>query len=141
VSDPEKLQAFLAERRNVVVAGVRRDGRPQLTPNWFHFDGARFYISTMKQRAKYAVFSRDPRAVLLVDDSTGFKAVVINGQAAIWEDLERGLPYFRAIREKHGREVPDDDAELTASLEEENRFLLVITPDGPPESWPTWGLD
>ena len=141
MSDPAKLEAFLAERRNVIVAGIRRDGRPQLTPNWFHFDGTRFYVSTMKNRAKYAVFSRDPRAVLLVDDSTGFKAVVINGQAEIWENLDMGLPYFRAIREKHGRDVPDDDELLKASLAEEDRFLLVITPDEPPSAWPTWGLD
>jgi hypothetical protein len=29
----DKLDAFLAEPRNVVVAGSRRDGTPHLTPN------------------------------------------------------------------------------------------------------------
>ena len=137
---PEKLEAFLGERRNVVVAGIRPDGRPHLTPNWFHFDGERFYVSTTKDRAKYAIFSRDGRAELLIDDSTGFRAVVVHGTAELWEDLDRGLPYFRAIREKHGRPVPDD-AELRAGLEAEGRFLLVIVPDGPPSSWSSWGLD
>jgi hypothetical protein len=33
VASKDKVEAFLAERRNVIVAGVRRDGRPQLTPN------------------------------------------------------------------------------------------------------------
>jgi PPOX class probable F420-dependent enzyme len=140
VAAPEKLEAFLHERRNVVVAGIRKDGRPHLTPNWFHFDGERFAISSTKDRAKYAIFSRDPRAELLIDDPVGFRAVLVNGTAEIWEDLDRGLPYFRAIREKHGRPVPDD-AELRAGLEAEDRFLLVIVPDGPPPSWTTWGLD
>ncbi len=124
----------------MVVAGIRKDGRPHLTPNWFHFDGERFAISSTKDRAKYAIFSRDPRAELLIDDPVGFRAVLVNGTAEIWEDLDRGLPYFRAIREKHGRAVPDD-AELRAGLEAEDRFLLVIVPDGPPSSWTTWGLD
>jgi hypothetical protein len=35
MASTEKIEAFLAEPRNVVVAGIRRDGRPQLTPNWF----------------------------------------------------------------------------------------------------------
>ncbi|HEX4246045.1 MAG TPA: PPOX class F420-dependent oxidoreductase [Acidimicrobiales bacterium] len=136
----EKLEAFLTERRNVVVAGIREDGRPHLTPNWFHFDGERFYVSTTKDRAKYAIFRRDPRAELLIDDPTGFRAVLVHGTAELWEDLDRGLPYFRAIREKHGREVPDD-IELRSGLEAEGRFLLVIVPDGPPSSWTSWGLD
>jgi PPOX class probable F420-dependent enzyme len=137
---PEKLEAFLGERRNVVVAGIRADVRPHLTPNWFHFDGERFYISTTKDRVKYAIFKRDPRAELLIDDPTGFRAVVVHGTAELWEDLDRGLPYFRAIREKHGRPA-QDDAELRAGLEAEGRFLLVIVPDGPPSSWSSWGLD
>jgi PPOX class probable F420-dependent enzyme len=141
MADPEKLRALLDEKRNVIVGGVRPDGRPHLTPNWFLYDGERFYVSTMKPRAKYAIFSHDPRAELLVDDSTGFRAVMVSGQAEIWEDLAKGLPYFRAIREKYGRDVPDDDAELLANLVEEDRFLLVIVPDRPSSDWPSWGLD
>jgi len=137
---PEKLDAFLQERRNLVVVGIRKDGRPHLTPNWFYFDGERFYVSTTKDRAKYAIFRRDPRAELLVDDSTGFRAVMVKGTVELWEDIDRGLPYFRTIREKYGRPVPDD-AELRTELEAEDRVLLVIVPDGPPSSWTSWGLD
>jgi len=141
MSDPEKLRAFLAEKRNLIVGGIRPDGRPHLTPNWFLYDGERFYVSTMRPRAKYAIFGRDPRAELLVDDATGFRAVMISGAADIREDVAAEVGWFRAIREKYGREVPDDDAELVASLVAEDRFLLVITPDRPPADWPAWGLD
>jgi len=34
------LEAFLAEPRNVIVAGIRKDGRPHVSPNWFFWDGA-----------------------------------------------------------------------------------------------------
>ena len=76
-------RGFLAEPRNVVVAGIRRDGRP---------------------------------------------------------DIAAELPRFRAIREKHGVAVPDDEEHLRA-LTGEGRVLLAMTPDGPPSSWTCWGLD
>src|SRR5215469_13216139 len=68
MASTEKIEVFLSERRNVVVAGIRRDGRPHLSPNWFHWDGERFYVSTTRSRVKYKVFQRDPRAELLIDD-------------------------------------------------------------------------
>jgi PPOX class probable F420-dependent enzyme len=134
------IEAFLAEPRNIVVAGIRRDGRPQLTPNWFYWDGERFYVSTTRDRAKYAIFRRDPRAQLLIDDPTGFRAVLVPATVEIREDLAAELPRFRAIREKHGLAVPDDDDHLRA-LAAEGRVLLAITPDRPPSGWTSWGLD
>ena len=140
MASTDKIEAFLAEPRNVIVAGIRRDGRPHLSPNWFCWDGQRFYVSTTRYRVKYAIFRRDPRAQLLIDDSTGFRAVLVPATAEIREDLAAELPHFRAIREKHAMTVPDDDEHLQA-LTAEGRVLLAITPDGPPSSWTSWGLD
>ena len=56
MASTEMIDAFLAEPRNVMVAGIRRDGTPQLSPNWFYWDGERFYVSTTRTRAKYAIF-------------------------------------------------------------------------------------
>jgi PPOX class probable F420-dependent enzyme len=134
------IEAFLAEPRNIIVAGIRRDGRPQLSPNWFYWDGERFYVSTTRGRAKYAIFRRDPRAQLLIDDPVGFRAVLVPATVEIREDLVAELPRFRAIREKHGLAVPDDDEHLRA-LKAEGRVLLAMTPDKPPSDWINWGLD
>ena len=92
MASTEKIEAFLAEPRNAVVAGIRRDGSPHLSPNWFYRDGQRFYISTTRHRAKYAIFRRDSRAQLLVDDGTGFRAALVRGTAEIREDLAAELP-------------------------------------------------
>lgn len=138
--DPSAVDAFLAEPRNVIVTAIRRDGRPSMTPNWFLWDGSTFYVSTTKTRAKYRLFSRDSRVQLAVDDSTGFRYVVIDGTVAIDEDVERGLPRFRAIRAKHGRPSQTDE-ELRAELERDQRVILVITPDKPSAQWQGVGLD
>ena len=140
MASTEKIEAFLAEPRNVVVAGIRRDGRPHLSPNWFYWDGERFYVSTTRGRVKYAIFRRDPRTQLLIDDPTGFRAVLVPATVEIREDIAAELPRFRAIRGKHGVPVADDEQQL-AALEADGRVLLAFTPDGPPASWTTWGLD
>src|ERR1700730_15184036 len=140
MASTDKIEAFLAEPRNVIVAGIRRDGRPHLSPNWFYWDSERFYVSTTRARVKYAIFRRDPRAQLLVDDSTGFRAVLVSATVEIREDIGAGLPRCRAIREKHAMAVPDVEEHLRA-LTAEGRVLLAITPDGPPSSWTCWGWD
>ena len=140
MASTEKIGAFLAERRNVIVAGIGREGRPHLSPNWFCWDGERFYVSTTRGRVKYAIFRRDPRAQLLIDDSTGFRAVLVPATVQIREDIAAELPRFRSIREKHGVAVPEDEEHLRA-LTAEGRVLLAITPDTPPSGWTCWGLD
>jgi PPOX class probable F420-dependent enzyme len=140
VAADEKVAAFLAERRNVVIAGIRRDGRPHLTPNWFYWDGVRFYVSTTRSRAKYAIFRNDPRAELLIDDSTGFRYVQVDVTVEIREDLAAELPSFRAIREKMGVPVPSD-ADFLQALSAEGRVLLAMTPDKPLAEWIVRGLD
>ena len=139
MTSPAALEAFLAEPRNVIVAGIRKDGRPHLSPNWFHWDGTRFYVSTTRKRAKYHIFRRDPRAELVVDDATGYRYVQVNATAEIREDVTANLSLFRAIRQKHGRPMPPD-AELAAGLIAEDRILLVFTPSAPPSDWTSVGL-
>ena len=139
MSSSTAIAAFLAEPRNVIVAGIRKDGRPHLSPNWFFWDGENFYVSTTRTRAKYHVFHRDPRAELLVDDPTGFRYARIPATVEIREDLPASVPVIRAIRAKHGRPNPDDK-QLLADLEAEGRVLLVFTPTVPPSAWTTTGL-
>ena len=136
----DKINAFLAEPRNVIVAGTRADGRPHATPNWFYWDGTRFYVSTTRDRTKYRLFTREPRAEFLIDDATGFRYVMVYGTVDVREDLAPELANFRAIRVKHGRDVPADD-ELLAGLTAENRALLVFTPDRPMAEWTAHGFD
>jgi PPOX class probable F420-dependent enzyme len=134
------LEAFLAEPRNVVVAGIRKDGRPHLSPNWFLWDGEKFYISTTRPRVKYKIFTRDPRVELLIDDATGHRYVQLTGTVEIREDVHPELHRFRAIREKHGHQGGSDE-ELAAGLIADDRVLLAITPSGPPSTWTTIDLE
>ena len=135
------LADFLAEPRNIIVAGIRRDGRPHLSPNLFYWDGERFFISTTRDRIKYKIFNRDPRVELLIDDAEGHRYVRVSGTVEILEDVADGLPTVRALRAKHGMPPADDDAELEASLVTDNRILLAVTPTKPTSEWNVLGLE
>jgi PPOX class probable F420-dependent enzyme len=140
MSSATALESFLAEPRNVIVAGIRKDGRPHLSPNWFFWDGEYFYVSTTRKRAKYHIFRRDPRAELVVDDATGHRYVEIPTTVDIREDVPANVSLFRAIREKHGHAAPPDD-QLAATLIADDRVLLVFTPATPASAWTAVGLD
>jgi PPOX class probable F420-dependent enzyme len=139
MTSPAALAAFLAEPRNVIVAGIRKDGRPHLSPNWFYYDGEKFYVSTTRNRAKYRIFRRDPRAELVVDDATSYRYVQLTATAEIREDVTANIALFRAIRAKHGRAMPPDE-ELAAALIADDRILLAFTPSAPPSEWTGVGL-
>ena len=134
------IEAFLAEPKNIIVAGIRKDGRPHVSPNWFFWDGERFYVSTTRPRVKYKIFSRDPRVELVVDDATGHRYAALSGTVEILEDVNPNLHLYRAIRDKHGREVTSDD-KLAADLIADDRVLLAITPTAPQSDWIAVGLD
>lgn len=136
----DDIEAFLAQSRNLILAGTRADGRPHLTPAWFCWDGERFYVSTTRRRVKYAVFRRDRRAQLAFDDPAGLRAVLIPATVEIREDTAAELPRFRAIRDRYGLDPMGDEAHL-ASLIADERVLLAIAPDGPPSTWTAWGFD
>ncbi len=134
------LTDFLLEPRHIVVAGVKRDGRPHLSINLYFWDGDRFFISTTRDRVKYRIFSRDPRIELIIDDADGHRYVRVSGTVQILEDIPSNLPIDRALRERNGMPVGDDE-ELAASLTADNRVLLAVTPDKPAAKWSVLGLE
>ena len=139
ITDTTALDAFLAEPRNALVVGVRKDGRPHATPIWFLWQGGRFYVSVTKTRVKYRVFTNDSRVQLVIDDSTGFRYVSVDGTVEVAEDIDAGLPFFEAIRAKHGRPVQSRD-DLRAEMERDGRVLLVITPTLDRAQWQAIGF-
>ena len=139
MSSAPTLEEFLAQPRNVIVAGVRKDGRPHLSPNWFYWDGEKFYVSTTRKRAKYNIFRRDPRVELVIDDPADRRYIGLSGTVEVREDIPANLDFFRGIHRKHGRAIPPDD-EYIARLTGEDRVLLAITPTAPQSAWLLWGF-
>jgi PPOX class probable F420-dependent enzyme len=124
---PELLD-FVRERRHLLLATARSDGRPQLSPVSGGIDGqGRLIISTYPGRAKTANIKRTPEVsvVVLSDDWDG-PWVQIDGTAEVLDmpAAEDALvDYYRSLAGEH----PDWD-EYRAAMRLQNKSLIRITP-------------
>jgi PPOX class probable F420-dependent enzyme len=122
----ENQQAFLRERPHAVVATIMPDGRPQLTPNWYLWDGERFSVSTLDWTVKVKNAKRDPRITLCIDGpERRTNYVQVFGTAEVIEgDVREGT--LDLIRKY---EKAEEDALAHWEGIKEDRVLIVVTPE------------
>jgi PPOX class probable F420-dependent enzyme len=113
---PEHEQ-FLRTMPHAVVATIQPDGMPQLTPNWYWWDGERFWISTTDDTIKVRNLRRDPRITLCIDaGQRRANYVQIFGTAEIIEgdvkettlDLIRKYEPIEEDAQRHWEEIKED---------------------------------
>ncbi|WP_045877038.1 PPOX class F420-dependent oxidoreductase [Pseudofrankia sp. DC12] len=131
---PFDPHALLAESRLGVLATIRSDGRPQLSPVLPFYDrGAGvLYVSMTEGRAKTANLRRDPRAALEVTSpdgrawATAEGAVTLVGPAADphGSEVQALVDYYRAAAGEH----PDWD-EYRSVMVADRRVLMRMTVD------------
>ena len=122
-----RLAEFLEPSRIVMVATIGRDGMPQMTPNWFYYDGHRLAMSTTRDRVKYRNLSRDPRmSVCIAVEPMASDYVSISGPVSISED-DSIWPVTRSII---GRYMPSDNVDgMIERMKTEGRVILWLTPE------------
>ncbi|MEU7040885.1 pyridoxamine 5'-phosphate oxidase family protein [Streptomyces varsoviensis] len=75
------VRARLAREKNVWLCTVRPDGSAHVTPVWFVFERARWWIGTDTGSVKIANIEADPRVSLALED--GRSPVVAEGDATL----------------------------------------------------------
>jgi PPOX class probable F420-dependent enzyme len=82
VSIPEKYRDLLTKKVAFAnLATLMPDGRPQVTPVWFDFDGANLIINSARGRQKDRNVRRDPRVALtIVDPDNPYRYVEVRGR-------------------------------------------------------------
>ena len=122
----EAQATFLRERPHAIVATIMADGRPQLTPNWYLWDGERFWISTLGWTVKVKNAKRDPRVTLCIDGpSRRTNYVQVFGTAEVQEgDVREGT--LDLIRKY---ETTEEAALQHWEDIKEDRVLIVVTPE------------
>ena len=127
-------RTLLAESRLGVLATIKSDGRPQLSPVMPFYDEAAgvIYVSMTEGRAKTANLRRDPRATLEVTSSDGWAWATAEGTATLTgpgtdphgPEVEALVDYYRAASGEH----PDWD-EYRSVMVSDRRVLMVMTVD------------
>ena len=122
-----RLAEFLEPSRIIMVATIGRDGMPQMTPNWFYYDGHRLAMSTTRDRVKYRNLSRDQRmSVCIAVEPMASDYVSISGPVSISED-DSIWPVTRSII---GRYMPSDNVDgMIERMKTEGRVILWLTPE------------
>jgi PPOX class probable F420-dependent enzyme len=123
--------ALLAEARIGVLATLRSDGRPQLSPVTPHYDrdAGVIYVSMTEGRAKTVNLRRDPRAALEVTSADGGAWATADGTAELTgpgtdpygPEVEALVGYYRAAAGEH----PDWD-EYRDVMVADRRVLMAL---------------
>ncbi len=124
--DLDEARAVVAEQHHAVLATLRRDGTPQMSPVAATVDGqGRVVVSTRQTAFKVRNLRRDPRVWLCVL-SDGFygRWIQVGGRVRIVElpeAMEGLVDYYRSISGEH----PDWDDYRTV-MQRDQRVLLQI---------------
>ena len=124
--DQQELNHFLAEPRIAVMATINRDGSPQLTPNWYYYDGTQLTFVTTKERIKFFNLRRDSRiSVCIYDSPLASEYVVMRGRASIrdegfWDDARHIISRYVE---------PQRVDEYIERWKTQPRILVTLTPE------------
>ena len=93
------VEEFLASEPNLILATLRKDAGPQLSPVWFLWRDDMFIISTTLTTAKWRNLKRDQRCSGIIDNPNG-KYIYVSGVAELSVE-EVPLPITTAIVHKY----------------------------------------
>ena len=124
--DLDEARAVVAEQHHAVLATLRQDGTPQMSPVVAAVDDqGRVLVSTRKRAFKVRNLRRNPRAWLCVlPDRFYGRWIQVGGSVRIVElpeAMEGLVDYYRRVSGEH----PDWD-DYRATMEREARVLLRI---------------
>jgi PPOX class probable F420-dependent enzyme len=124
--DLDEARAVIAEQHHVVLATLRRDGTPQMSPVLATVDGQGHVVVSSREAAfKVRNLRRDPRAWLCVlPDGFYGRWIQVGGSVRIVElpkAMDALVDYYRRISGEH----PDWD-DYRAAMQRERRVLLQI---------------
>ncbi len=84
---------------------VRKDGMPQPSPVWFHWDGTSFMIYSRPDKQKLRNIASNPNVALHLDgNGRGGDIVIFSGLATLDEDAPR-LTEIEPYRSKYGERI------------------------------------
>jgi PPOX class probable F420-dependent enzyme len=126
--DLDEARDVIREQHHAVLATMRQDGTPQMSPVAAAVDDAgRVVISTRETAYKTRNLRRDPRAWLCVlPDAFYGRWIQVSGDVEIVslpDAMEPLVDYYRSVAGEH----PDWD-EYRAAMESERRCLVRLTP-------------
>jgi len=118
-------EALIKEQQLGILATLKKDGSPQLTPVNYAYQDGRVLISITKSRAKYHNIRRSSQVSFCIMKPEGRPYVTIYGRAEIEEqDIVEGTAAI--FKRMSDRELPDNFKDI---LREQGRVLVTLIPE------------
>ena len=119
-------QDFLDRQTNLVLATVRKDGSPQLSPLWYLWKDGGFVVSTITRTAKWWNLKRDRRCSVCVDEPSTGRMVLGYGVAELDDEdvWDRTWELVAKYRD------PDDvQGHMDRIFTAQHRVLITVRPE------------
>ncbi|MGH7397259.1 MAG: pyridoxamine 5'-phosphate oxidase family protein [Candidatus Rokuibacteriota bacterium] len=133
--DDPRTQQYLSTKDIILLATIRADGAPLITPMWFLHDPSGLTLISVEHSHKVRNLRRDPRLHLVAESGTrgDIKGVSIRGRAQFLPDAaERRALATRLLDKYH----PNLEQLWTGRAMPPSRVMFRVTP----EQVHTWGL-
>lgn len=115
---PDRVRAFLSERRFASIATVDADGTPRQAVIWYLVDGDEIVVNSLDGRRWPANLRRDPRVSIAVTDAHETSWIGISGAViAVIDDQERAQADIAAMARFYHADDPQTAEDMI-----ENRF-------------------
>lgn len=126
--------ALLSDSKLGVLATIKADGRPQMSPVTPYYDRSAglILVSMTEGRAKTANLRRDPRATLEVTSADGWAWATVEGTATLTgPSTDRNGPEVEALVDYYRRASGEhpDWAEYRSVMVSDRRVLMSMTVD------------
>jgi PPOX class probable F420-dependent enzyme len=120
---PDRYHDILESTTMGHLATVDEEGRPQVNPVWFLWDGEHILLSVKPGTRKYKNLRRDPRvAISFLDPARPERYVELRGEVASFE-LYETLDFVNLLARKY------TGADFTHGYPGEHRYKLTIRVD------------
>ena len=133
-SDPP-VQQYLATKDIVLLATIRADGSPLITPMWFLHDLSTLSLISVENSHKVRNLRRDPRLHIIAESGTrgDIKGVSVRGRAQFLPDSEERRALATRLLDKYH---PHLERLWSGRAMPPNRVMFRVTP----EQVHAWGL-
>lgn len=91
ITIPERFTDLISREKKAfaMLALVKRDGTPQVTPIWFDYDGTHFIFNTARGRVKDHILHKRPVvAFVIIDPENSYRYFQIRGRVV--DESEEG---------------------------------------------------
>ena len=122
---PEKVRAFLSERRFAVLATTNPDGTPQQSTMWYELQGDHIMMNTRVGRKKERNLKRDPRLSICIEDEYDY--VTLTGRVELDYDPERSQATIHRLAARYdGEEEAAQMMRNTFSKQDRVTIYMII---------------